>query len=90
MIEKNLDEGALGVSHSLEYQPAPYAELLEYAKLATKYDRPLFLHLRYSSSEVSDQLRSLCGDTSITCIQPAALSTWSRRSIKFAPQTHRV
>jgi len=50
-IEKNLDEGALGVSHSFEYQPAPYAEILEYAKLATKYDRPLFLHLRYSSSE---------------------------------------
>ena len=50
-IEKNLDEGALGVSHSLEYQPAPYAEMLEYAKLAKKYERPLFLHLRYSSSE---------------------------------------
>ena len=50
-IEKNLDEGALGVSHSLEYQPAPYTEMLEYAKLATKYDRPLFLHLRYSSRE---------------------------------------
>ena len=51
VIEKNLDEGALGVSHSLEYQSAPYAEILEYAKLATKYDRPLFLHLRYSSRE---------------------------------------
>jgi N-acyl-D-aspartate/D-glutamate deacylase len=50
-IEKNLDEGALGVSHSLEYQPAPYAEMLEYAKLAKKYERPMFLHLRYSSSE---------------------------------------
>lgn len=50
-IEKNLDEGALGVSHSLEYQPAPYAEMLEYARLAKKYDRPLFLHLRYSSSD---------------------------------------
>ena len=50
-IEKNLDEGALGVSHSLEYQPAPYTEMLEYAKLAAKYDRPLFLHLRYSSRE---------------------------------------
>ena len=50
-IEKNLDEGALGVSHSLEYQPAPYAEMLEYAKLAKKYERPLFLHLRYSSTE---------------------------------------
>ncbi len=51
LIEKNLDKGALGVSHSLEYQPAPYAEMLEYAKLAKKYERPLFLHLRYSSSE---------------------------------------
>jgi len=50
-IEKNLEEGALGVSHSLEYQPAPYVEMLEYAKLAKKYDRPMFLHLRYSSSE---------------------------------------
>ena len=51
LIEKNLDSGALGVSHSLEYQPAPYAEMLEYARLAKKYERPFFLHLRYSSSE---------------------------------------
>jgi N-acyl-D-aspartate/D-glutamate deacylase len=50
-VEKNLDEGALGVSHSIEYQPAPYAEMLEYAKLAKKYERPFFLHLRYSSPE---------------------------------------
>ena len=51
LIEQNLDEGALGVSHSLEYQPTPYEEVLEYAKLAKKYERPLFLHLRYSSRE---------------------------------------
>jgi N-acyl-D-aspartate/D-glutamate deacylase len=51
LIEKNLAEGALGVSHSLEYQPAPFEEVLEYARLARKYDRPLFLHLRYSSRE---------------------------------------
>lgn len=51
LIEQNLDAGALGVSHSLEYQPTPYAEMLEYAKLAKKYDRPFFLHLRYSSAE---------------------------------------
>jgi N-acyl-D-aspartate/D-glutamate deacylase len=51
LIEQNLDEGALGVSHSLEYQPTPYDELLEYAKLARKYERPMFLHLRYSSRE---------------------------------------
>ena len=36
LIEKNLDEGALGVSHSLEYQPTPFEEVLEYAKLAKK------------------------------------------------------
>ena len=55
-VEKNLDEGALGVSHSLEYQPAPLEELLGYAKLARGYDRPVFLHLRYS-----DQGRELDG-----------------------------
>jgi N-acyl-D-aspartate/D-glutamate deacylase len=51
IVEKNLDEGALAVSHSIEYQPTPYAEVLEYAKLAKKYDRLFFLHLRYSSTE---------------------------------------
>ena len=50
-VEKNLDEGALGVSHSLEYQPTRFEEVLVYAKLARKYDRPFFLHLRYSSQE---------------------------------------
>lgn len=51
LVERNLDEGALGVSHSIEYQPAPFEELVEYARLARKYDRPFFLHLRYSSAE---------------------------------------
>ena len=68
-IEKNLDEGALGVSHSLEYQPASYAELLQYAKLAKKYDRPLFLHLRYSSKEKElegvDEAIRLAKDTGV-------------------------
>ncbi|NOT76825.1 MAG: amidohydrolase family protein [Cyclobacteriaceae bacterium] len=50
-VEKCLEEGALGVSHSIEYQPTPYEETLEYARLAKKYDRTFFLHLRYSSSE---------------------------------------
>ncbi|MCF7801716.1 MAG: amidohydrolase family protein [Candidatus Marinimicrobia bacterium] len=50
-VERCLDAGALGVSHSIEYQPTPYSELLEYARLAARYDRPLFLHLRYSSEE---------------------------------------
>ena len=50
-VERNLAEGALGVSHSLEYQPAPFGELLQYARLARRYDRPLVLHLRYSSGE---------------------------------------
>lgn len=68
-IEKNLDEGALGVSHSLEYQPVPYAEMLVYAKLAKKYDRPLFLHLRYSSSDKEldglDEAIRLAKDTGV-------------------------
>ena len=48
-VEQCLEEGALGVSHSIEYQPTPYEEVLGYARLAQKYDRPVFLHLRYSS-----------------------------------------
>lgn len=50
-VEKMLDEGALAVCHSLEYQPTPYPEVLKYAKLAHQYNRPMFLHLRYSSRE---------------------------------------
>lgn len=50
-VERNLECGALGVSHSPEYQPAPYQELLGYARLARRYDRPFVLHLRYSSTE---------------------------------------
>ena len=50
-VEKCLEEGALGVSHSIEYMPTPYEEVLEYAKLAKKYDRTFFLHLRHSSTE---------------------------------------
>jgi len=51
-VERCLEEGALGVSHSLEYQPdTSWEELVEYGKLAKKYDRPLFLHLRYSDRD---------------------------------------
>lgn len=50
-VEQCLAEGALGVSHSIEYQPTSYEEVLIYAKLAKKYERPLLLHLRYSSNE---------------------------------------
>lgn len=51
-IEKSLDGGALGVSHSPEYQSnTTWDELVAYAKIAKKYDRPMFLHTRYSSKE---------------------------------------
>jgi len=50
-VEQNLEEGALGVSHSIEYQPTSYSELVQYAKLAAKYQRTFFLHLRYSAKE---------------------------------------
>jgi len=51
-IERSLDGGALGVSHSPEYQSdTTWDELLAYAKIAKKYDRPMFLHARYSSKE---------------------------------------
>ena len=56
-VEQNLEQGALGVSHSIEYQPAPTEELIQYAVLAKKYDRPFFLHLRYSSE--ADELKGV-------------------------------
>src|SRR5690606_40608397 len=41
-IERSLDAGALGVSHSLEYQrQTTYDELVAYARLARRYDRPM-------------------------------------------------
>lgn len=49
LVEQGLAEGGLAVCHSIEYQPTPYNEVLQYARLAAKYNRPLFLHLRYSS-----------------------------------------
>jgi N-acyl-D-aspartate/D-glutamate deacylase len=50
-IEESLDAGALGVSHSPEYQPdTTFAELVDYGRMAKRYERPLVLHLRYSSS----------------------------------------
>lgn len=50
-VEQMLAEGAVAVCHSLEYQPTPYPEVRAYAQLARKYNRPMFLHLRYSSKE---------------------------------------
>ncbi len=53
-----LEAGALAVSHSIEYQPTPFEELVAYAQLAREYDRPFFLHLRHS-----DRARELDGVT---------------------------
>jgi N-acyl-D-aspartate/D-glutamate deacylase len=50
-IEENLNNGALAVSHSIEYQPTSFEELLDYAAIARAYQRPYFLHLRHSSLE---------------------------------------
>jgi hypothetical protein len=98
-IEKNLDEGALGVSHSLEYQPAPYAEMLEYAKLAKKYERPMSScicvtrRVKKSWKELTKRFdwRATVARafTSIIFTRPAALSTWSRRSTRSARERTR-
>lgn len=52
MIRKSLQGGALGVSHSIEYQSnTTWDELLDYARIAVAFGRPFFLHTRYSSRE---------------------------------------
>ncbi|MBW2277215.1 MAG: amidohydrolase family protein [Deltaproteobacteria bacterium] len=49
LAERCLEQGALAVSHSIEYQPTPFAELLRYGELAARWGVPFFLHLRFSS-----------------------------------------
>jgi N-acyl-D-aspartate/D-glutamate deacylase len=50
-IRSCLEQGALALSHSIEYQPTRFGELVRYGRLAARYDVPLFLHLRFSSPE---------------------------------------
>lgn len=50
-VEECLDEGALGVSMSPEYQPLPFDEMVDYARIAQKYTVPVFIHTRFSSRE---------------------------------------
>jgi N-acyl-D-aspartate/D-glutamate deacylase len=62
LTERCLEQGALAVSHSIEYQPTPFPELLRYGALAARWDVPLFLHLRHSSRELElDGVREALG-----------------------------
>lgn len=52
MAEKALNEGALGISFSLEYAPGTDAnEVLALAELAAEYNVPVYFHARYSDPE---------------------------------------
>jgi N-acyl-D-aspartate/D-glutamate deacylase len=52
MAEKALNEGALGISFSLEYAPGTDSnEVLALAKLAAEYNVPVYFHGRYSDVE---------------------------------------
>lgn len=61
-----LEAGALALSYSIEYAPAPYAELLAYARLAAAFDRPFLLHLRHSGRDTElrgvDEALQLAGE----------------------------
>jgi N-acyl-D-aspartate/D-glutamate deacylase len=52
MAEKALNEGALGISFSLEYAPGTDSnEVLALAKIAAEYNVPVYFHGRYSDAE---------------------------------------
>jgi len=52
MAEKALNEGALGISFSLEYAPGTDSnEVLALAELAAEYNVPVYFHARYSDAE---------------------------------------
>ncbi|NMA96271.1 MAG: amidohydrolase family protein [Clostridiales bacterium] len=49
---ENIENGALGISFSLEYVPGiKYDELFALLELAEEYNMPTFYHLRYSDEE---------------------------------------
>lgn len=51
LAEKGLQEGALGISFSLEYTPgASYEEVKELCVIASSYSVPCFFHARYSTN----------------------------------------
>ncbi len=58
---KNIEEGALGISFSLEYIPGiQKQEVIPLLKLAKEYNAPTFYHLRYSdTSEPGKQLEGV-------------------------------
>jgi N-acyl-D-aspartate/D-glutamate deacylase len=52
MAERAINEGALGISFSLEYVPGiTSAEIVPQMQLAKKYNLPVFFHARYSDME---------------------------------------
>lgn len=50
-VRKNIENGALGISFSLEYIPGVKHELKPLLELANEYHVPTFYHLRYSDEE---------------------------------------
>ncbi len=51
IAERCLAEGALALSHSVEYQPWPLAALVALGRLAARHNATFFLHLRFSDRE---------------------------------------
>ena len=67
MAERAIEEGALGISFSLEYVPGITSEeILPQMRLAKKYGLPVFFHARYSDMEEPgtniDALNEIIGD----------------------------
>src|SRR3954468_10388398 len=55
LVREAMEDGAMGLSTSLQYPPAPYAktdELIELAKEASRYGGSYAHHMRYESDDV--------------------------------------
>ncbi|MEZ5351717.1 MAG: amidohydrolase family protein [Bryobacteraceae bacterium] len=59
-IERGLREGALGVGFGIQYTPAASREeILEMFKLAARFSRPAFVHIRHMGAAAPDALTAL-------------------------------
>jgi len=62
LIRQAMEEGAVGISSSLEYVPSMYSdteELIEFAKIAAEYDGMYISHIRDEEAKLLDAVREI-------------------------------
>src|SRR5579872_4921988 len=94
LVDQAMQQGAMGVSTSLEYAPAPYAsteELIALAKQAAKYGGIYASHIRSDSSSAECEIVLSSSSASFFALRPAASRSFPSSSFrKTYPRSARV